>query len=288
LYGVQFDLHVRYPKHSHNDIEAALWAWVNFGGIGARTRRGCGALFCPDFAPPGPQSEQIKAWLKEWWGKLELHEPRMSRDWPVLDGRCWIGPPGQDPLETWSRGIELLRRFRQGVGIGRNPGDQPNRPGRSRWPEPETIRRATRRRHNRHARLDAVPDKGYPRAEFGLPIVFHFKDKGDPPDTLLLPENGSSRLASPLILKPLALGSGRFVPIVLKLLGPHPTQAVLAELKTAKEIHRGPVRDPAVAGYNNSPLGPPSPGKPSRSADGSALEGFTAFVKDDGFAEVTP
>ncbi len=26
------------------DVEPALWAWVNFGGLGSRTRRGCGAI----------------------------------------------------------------------------------------------------------------------------------------------------------------------------------------------------------------------------------------------------
>ncbi|MGH8614681.1 MAG: type III-B CRISPR module RAMP protein Cmr1, partial [Gammaproteobacteria bacterium] len=39
-----------------SDVEAAVWAWVNFGGIGARTRRGCGALFSKDFAPSSVDS----------------------------------------------------------------------------------------------------------------------------------------------------------------------------------------------------------------------------------------
>ena len=33
------------------ELESAVWAWVNFGGIGARTRRGCGSLFCSTYAP---------------------------------------------------------------------------------------------------------------------------------------------------------------------------------------------------------------------------------------------
>jgi len=38
-------LRVRFPKELHQDVETAVWAWVNFGGLGARTRRGCGSLF---------------------------------------------------------------------------------------------------------------------------------------------------------------------------------------------------------------------------------------------------
>jgi hypothetical protein len=38
-----------------------------------------------------------------------------------------------------------------------------------------------------------------------MPIVFHFKDRQDPRDTQLLPEE-HERLASPLIIRPVAVG----------------------------------------------------------------------------------
>jgi CRISPR-associated protein Cmr1 len=49
----------------------------------------------------------------------------------------------------------------------------------------------------------------FPRAAFGLPIVFHFKDEkiGDPYDTILQGRD-YERLASPLILRPLACADG--------------------------------------------------------------------------------
>src|SRR5271157_4678306 len=50
--GVQFKLFLRFLSDLEVDIEAALWAWINFGGIGARTRRGCGALYCKEFSLP--------------------------------------------------------------------------------------------------------------------------------------------------------------------------------------------------------------------------------------------
>src|ERR1017187_8727239 len=48
--GVRFTLHVRCPSFRRPEVVEALRAWVNFGGVGARTRRGCGALYCPALA----------------------------------------------------------------------------------------------------------------------------------------------------------------------------------------------------------------------------------------------
>ncbi|GIW75944.1 MAG: hypothetical protein KatS3mg104_1007 [Phycisphaerae bacterium] len=184
-----------------------------------------------------------------------------------------------DAIPVWDWLIGRFRHFRQGEGLGRNPGSQPNRPGRSRWPEPETIRRVTGRRIARHARLPRIPDDAFPRAELGLPIVFHFKDKDDPPDTVLYPSAGPEgkreRMASPLILKPLALQSGKAVPLILRLKTP---------ALTGVDLRRGlppttVIRDPRLSNYPNSPL--------AGSPNGSALEAFLAYAKSQGFTEVT-
>ena len=43
----------------------------------------------------------------------------------------------------------------------------------------------------------------FPRAAFGMPIIFHFKDKPDPGDTTLQPAGKDlDRFASPLVLRP--------------------------------------------------------------------------------------
>lgn len=41
---VEFQLVIEFPSRLESDIEAAVWAWSLFGGVGARTRRGFGAL----------------------------------------------------------------------------------------------------------------------------------------------------------------------------------------------------------------------------------------------------
>src|SRR5260370_740083 len=44
--NIRFKLTISFPAHQRLEIEATLWAWETFGGIGARTRRGFGALRC--------------------------------------------------------------------------------------------------------------------------------------------------------------------------------------------------------------------------------------------------
>ncbi len=196
-----FTLRLRFPEALLEDVETAVWAWANFGGLGARTRRGCGALLCKELAPRDLDDfrNQLKKYSADSDGNV--------RDWPTLPASALVGERHEAPVEAWKEVIGLLRTFRQGTDVGRNPGRQ--RPGRSRWPEPETIRRVTDRRSPQHTRLAHIPEDAFPRAEFGLPIVFHFKDRDDPPDTVLDPSGEFERMASPLILKPLALANGK-------------------------------------------------------------------------------
>ena len=166
-------------------------------------------------------------------------------------------------------------------------GTAPHTPGRSRWPEPEGIRRATGARFRKHARLASIPDDVYPRAEFGLPIIFHFKDndKGEPPDTELVPlVNGQprQRMASPLILRPLVLDSRKAVPMALLLKAPPLYNAALNQVKPSRHIEDRAIRDARAAAYPNSPLGPEKAGALPRSACGSALEAFLAYLCERG------
>lgn len=260
-------------------VEPALWAWVNFGGLGSRTRRGCGAIKCSRLM--AKDRDELIHRLKSYCSTSA------PKDWPTLAEAIFVGDETNNPLDAWSKVIGLLRDFRQGVGIGRNPGTQTNRPGRSRWPEPETIRRITGRRAPFRLRQPHIPDDAFPRAELGLPIVFHFKDEqqGDPLDTVLYPDNDSEgkrreRMASPLILKPLALQSGKAVPLILRLRTSALTGVDLRRGDTSLSLPPTTViRDPRLAGYPNSPL--------AGSPKGSAIEAFIAFARAEGFTEVT-
>jgi CRISPR-associated protein Cmr1 len=271
---LRFKLTLSYPVHLEKDVETALRTWTLFGGLGARTRRGCGALSCNQFNPK--TSKDVAVWLTQSQFPL--------REWPTVPSHLQARPAEMDSLQAWGDGIASLREFRQGVEIGRNRGHTSTRPGRSRWPEPEAIRRATKKRGTKYQRLTDIPDTHYPRAELGLPIIFHFNDCSDPPDTELLPfykGKVSDRFASPLILKPLALADASFCPILLKLKSPPPDRVELRSCTSKQRIEEASVRDGSLARDHASPLF-------ERSESGSALEAFLKFAETKGFSVIQP
>lgn len=206
LKGLSFRLGIhhgpRLSRAQRQEVAETLRWWATFGGVGARTRRGLGAISVANIDPVTEQEVQAKG------GKLVLR--------PVVN----------TPEAAWKASLKRLGEFRQGVNIGRNPPSaDPNRPGRSRWPEPDAIRRETRQASPDHQPTHPAGNY-YPRAAFGLPIVFHFKDEkaGDPPQQLLVPfaSDGQSkpdRLASTLILRAYPDGKGGWHPAVLYLPG---------------------------------------------------------------------
>jgi len=213
LRGVRFELLIRYPQQLRADVQAALWAWETFGGIGARTRRGFGALKRVDNGAHYPAATQIENWLRQHLSQYAGAAP-WPQNMPHLSPHMAlvIKYTDQDPFRVWERLIAALKAFRQ----DRYPGSQPNRPGRSKWPEPDEIRRLTGKWLQKHQ--PKHPVRKFPRGQIGLPIVFHFKDKGDPNDTVL---QGAShdRWASRLILKPLPYQGG-YVGLAAVLDGP--------------------------------------------------------------------
>jgi hypothetical protein len=87
-------------------------------------------------------------------------------------------------------------------------------------------------------------------------------------------------MASPLVLKPLALQSGKAVPLILRLKTPALTGVDLRHVNNSMNLPPTTlIRDPRLASYPNSPL--------AASPNGSAIEAFLAFARAEGFTEVT-
>lgn len=222
LRGVKFTLSIRFPERFRADLEATLWAWETFGGIGARTRRGCGALRL--LAVNGAAPEKLPADVEVIENKIkeQLASYVSTGTWPGgvphLNGSLQfkVTKPEPSSLHAWRSLIAALKSFRQ----QRNAGTAPNRPGRSKWPEPDAIRRLFGTSASLHATPLSSVDK-FPRAEFGLPIIFKFKDdkSGDPPQTTLQGPS-SNRLASRLVLRPLACGTDQAVGLAIILEAP--------------------------------------------------------------------
>ncbi|MGI5845245.1 MAG: type III-B CRISPR module RAMP protein Cmr1 [Candidatus Xenobium sp.] len=206
--GVGFELVVSYPAAAEADVRAALWAWETFGGVGARTRRGFGALarMTEDGrAVQRPPCRELLDWIQ---AELQRHVlevgkpipgvPRLEHKLPLAATRQKAGPGEKSAREAWKCLIKCYRDFRQSrrTGTGKS--------GRSYWPEPDAIRRLTGQADPKH-RVPVCKIDRFPRGAFGLPIIFHFKDRTDP-DTCTLQGPKHDRRASPLILRPV-LGS---------------------------------------------------------------------------------
>ncbi|MDD5333026.1 MAG: type III-B CRISPR module RAMP protein Cmr1 [Rhodoferax sp.] len=189
-------------------LKNALRAWVNFGGIGARTRRGFGALHCDSLA--FQSEEDVFGWLGQF-GPANLS--KRSIDLAAAKDFCrfinFDCPEGVEPVfNAWASAVTDLQMFRQGGGIGRRVGT-PAKPGRSLWPEAEAIRnlvcdtqsllreqieigekvtnKVTGRKEwtstgGHHVKeswpgLGPMPPVFLPRAAFGLPITIEIRDE---------------------------------------------------------------------------------------------------------------
>jgi CRISPR-associated protein Cmr1 len=273
--GLSFTFTISYSYVE--DVECAVWAWVNFGGIGARTRRGCGALYCQEFAPKNHNVATIQAWFREKIRDYDLQSLGSNRDWPTLSRQVLVHATQQNPLEAWRNAIKPMQDFRQGENIGRRPGSDPAKPlrlGRSFWPEPDTLRNIFGqwcRGAHPHAPKPGMP-QGFPRAAFGLPINFHFPCAC--PSSELRPAT-ANRMGSPIILRPLKTQNNNWsVPMVL-----HLNASLPAALTPS-----GPVVDARFSAVASSPMH-------KRSAAGNAVEAFLRYLQEPprpGFKMVQP
>ena len=290
--GLSFTLNMIYPKSIEDEVRSAVRAWVNFGGIGARTRRGCGALYCKKLAPADEHdfSELVKS-IQIYSEGHNISTP----SWPIFKTNLLIKKTNNGVLQCWSEVIGLLKKFRQDPPVGRSSPGRFGPVGRSYWPEPEAIREFTKQRLSVHERYEHIPNNAFPRAEFGLPIVFHFKDNPDfvrnnpdPADTELYPvvnDSEKARMGSPLILRPLRCSNGSIFSVILRMRTPAVEEVVLK--KAPKNPHCTKIRGNDLASYRNSPMGVPRGSRVKRSEKGSAIEAFISFAKNEnGFAEV--
>lgn len=217
---------------------AALWAWIHFGGLGARTRRGLGALKLNGQAhlqgdlPTGSRRwERLFGPLsREEWANASTEILRGTPGSRAARSELWVGPRAQSPSQAHQQLIGKLRSFRQAPGEARAPGRR-GPFGRSHWPEPNVLRGLreaapggpTTWEHapGTEASADArrSPDQramGLPRAAFGLPLEVQFKDDLDKPASASVLPRVGDRLASPLLMRPVQLKDGAY-PVLLRL-----------------------------------------------------------------------
>lgn len=229
LPGLTFNLEVSTPKQKLNAeewsgvIESIKW-WASFGGIGARTRRGLGSIAVSELSA----AQLIDPVSAEQAKKYDCTLKIMSANAHAASA-----------VSEWKAAINKLQDFRQKVGVGRNqkqvngqPVTYPNSEipaqGGSRWPEPDSIRGITGNHSGPNRRNPDINNHSpshlarisFPRAAFGLPIIFKFNNKdeknGDPTQSELRPVL-TERMASPLILKAMQQLDGSVAAIALLL-----------------------------------------------------------------------
>jgi CRISPR-associated protein Cmr1 len=237
------------------EIDLATRAWLTFGGVGARTRRGCGALFV-EKSTPAWRVDDEQSWLRQFLLPGSGIEKILCLQQPLSH------------LEAWRRVAETWKSFRQ-------PGPARRGEPRRRFPEAETIRRATGRRSRRgRAAAESEAPSGFPRAELGLPIIFQFKDAADPEPTTVNRSGCDAegqpfqRMASPFILKPFAARKDRSIPMIVLLRTPSVSSVRVSPTPRGDQVF--PV------------LGSPIVDSPA----GSAIEAFLKFADAAGFTEV--
>ena len=304
--GVSFELRITWPGSAEGSPEqdrllGALWWWLHFGGIGARTSRGFGALaidriegmparWRSRFEPPDPA--QLSGWLRA--APRPLAAASACR-WRTLRGHEILFARRSEPTAERAHiaALSALREFRQGIGLGRAKGTR-RLEGQSHWPEAHMMRFIAEQNPDWHARGDWEhrPPRGKeadykrdgtwsaPRAAFGLPLGIQFKDARDKDASGWI---HMSRFPSPLRIRPLALKGGHYTAVCL-LYTDRPDRS----LKVTKNMTDGEKAVPLdwrvdpVSTACGEPLLPYL-----RRADGDAVQAFALYLeRQQGFVRV--
>jgi CRISPR-associated protein Cmr1 len=206
------------------EVRTALKAWIAFGGVGARTRRGCGAL-----TVLGNNANQ---WLPPTRGLAEwLEMPRdaaSDHDWTTLAGARGIIVHPTSPEKAWRELGQFWARFRK----GHFPQNYSPMTG-SKWRDYRQVLCQLRSQGNT-LRL-AKPF-------LGLPIVYQKFGKQTPFTGTLEPAQ-SGRMASPVILKPIALQGSKYGALVLVMNAPKPNRI---QIDGKEYALTAPTKDPAL------------------------------------------
>jgi len=285
LPDVYFSVKVDYPQNLAKEIEAAIWAWEAFGGIGARTRRGFGALHCvkairneKEITPHLPAAEKVEETIKN-----ELKEKVITGKWPKgvprITGNLLCIPHKKEKPEwaIWEDLFRALQNFRQKLArYDRKTGKQ-SEYGLSRWPEANAIRTLYGLPSKFPEGTSRTIIKKFPRGVFGLPIGFemhHDKSIKEKPELRGVEHD---RLASPLILRPVACQGGAVgLAVILEW---EPIQSDEPYTPPGGLMLKGAPKDPPVTSKLESAEAAQIP---PLSGEKDVLQAFLNFLKNSG------
>jgi len=212
--AMQFKLAVNFQRQDETEVLDTLRLWILFGGVGARTRRGAGSLYCEELLAGIKTQADVYQFASKFSKGQSAQSYASLAGFQLYAGESQDGKTQNDVHSLWNRFLDNYGKFRQ----QRTPGTP--KPGRSYWPEPDAVRLMAKK-FNKHK--PEHPDKvWFPRAAFGLPIISRFQDPrgtGDPDGQYSLePDIGSGmRFSSPVIIKIVPLAGKRVCPMIIHL-----------------------------------------------------------------------
>jgi CRISPR-associated protein Cmr1 len=199
-------------QKQQDELIQAIRAWLCFGGIGSRTRRGCGALtVTKDASHWLPDSQDM---LKKWFQyAAQEGEPKTTL---LAGGTVLIGTTPSSAEACWQKLGKFWARFHK----GHFHRDYPYNPMKGvLWQD-----------HDRLLAFEKTPTAAISliKPYLGMPIIYQEFPQAIPrtfSETLETVETG--RMASPIILKPVAFADGKIYPLIAVLNAPAPTNISL-------------------------------------------------------------
>ncbi|GAB6091552.1 hypothetical protein JCM12856_31460 [Spirochaeta dissipatitropha] len=241
----EFTLLVSMPEKYLTEVEQTLKLWTLFGGVGARTRRGCGSVYCESLMRAFTNIDSVQQFLKNSarGGEATFLYPRIA-------GAQLYSTEGKKNIKSLQ---DSYGKYRQNRAAG-SGGGEPT--GRSYWPEPDAIRRVKKKNASLHEpeHPDAI---WFRRAAFGLPIMTEFNSKSsgngkkDPSVKISLKPTKASRWPSPMILKMVRLGNGKEISIMLVLNHKFPESISLDNQELDKSAHPDNTRNKVMINNPN-------------------------------------
>jgi CRISPR-associated protein Cmr1 len=243
LVGVSFTVRLTFlyaaedalTEEQEQQVKTSVRAWVAFGGVGARTRRGCGALTVTSDRTEWLAREPGQ--LREWFALK--HKQDQRAECSVLPGaKLFISERKGEVVDgVWRDLGRFWARFRKGHFTERRPDYSPMSGGA--WRDHSTLKRL---RRDETAQLV----KPY----LGLPIIYQAFPNAFAGALEAVHDQGK-RLASPVILKPCAFQDG-VRGLVLVMNAPPPKRISVKGQELDLEI---PQHDPVLQALNaRSPL----------------------------------
>ncbi|MGL4305098.1 MAG: type III-B CRISPR module RAMP protein Cmr1 [Mycobacteriaceae bacterium] len=154
--GSRFIVEFRFSDDEkiNSQLMLAIWAWVIYGGLGARVRRGFGAIECTQVvgALPGNWQSRSEIWRPDWnalqqdpippwitelgdpgWGEMnreEFNDDLPLPQFPVLSHQWWGGSlrsESQNNQNSWETVLNAAGISWRNFRLGKAPNDHQNK-----------------------------------------------------------------------------------------------------------------------------------------------------------------